>query len=87
MSTTFGVLKEYIEHNKLVDDDDDLLWYISENAFDPVFFRSMNRSKWLNSLGKYADDNIRVYALDNTSQGIKTIKDCKELLKKENKQL
>jgi hypothetical protein len=87
MSTTFGVLKENIEHTKLVDEDGDLLWYISQNAFDPVFFRSMNKSRWLNSLGKYADDNIRVYALDNSSQGIKTIKDCKELLKKENNKL
>jgi hypothetical protein len=85
MSTKFGVLKEYIEHTKLVDEDGDLLWYISENAFEPVFFRSMNRSRWLNSLGQYADDNIRVYALDNSQQGIYTINDCKELLEKENK--
>jgi len=85
MSTTFGVLKEYIEHDKLVDEDGDLLWYISENAFEPVFFRSMNRSRWLNSLGQSADDNIRVYALDNIQQDIYTIKDCKELLEKENK--
>jgi len=82
MSTTFGVLKEYIEHDKLVDQDGDLLWYISENAFEPVFFRSINNSRWLNSLGLYADDSIRVYALDNTHQGIRTIKDCKEILKK-----
>ena len=83
MSTTFGVLKEYIEHNKIVDEDGDLLWYISENVFEPVFFRSMRNSRWLNALGQHADDNIRVYALDNTQQGIYTIKDCKELLKKE----
>ena len=83
MSTTFGVLKQYVEHNKIVDEDGDLLWYISEDAFEPVFFRSMNRSRWLNVLGEHANDNIRVYALDNTQQGIYTIKDCKELLEKE----
>ena len=83
MSTTFGVLKEYVDHNKIVDEDSDLLWYISENAFEPVFFRSMRNSRWLNALGQYADDNIRVYALDNTQQGIYTIKDCKNLIQKE----
>ena len=83
MSTTFGVLKEYIEHDKLVDEDGDLLWYISEDAFEPVFFRSMRNSRWLSVLGQHADDTIRVYALDNTQQGVYTIKDCKELLKRE----
>jgi hypothetical protein len=83
MSTTFGVLKEYVEHNKIVDEDGVLLWYVSEDAFTPVFFRSMRNSRWLNVLGQYADDSVRVYALDNTQQGIYTIKDCKELLKKE----
>jgi hypothetical protein len=87
MSTTFGVLKQYIDHNKIVDEDGDLLWYISEDAFEPVFFRSMRNSRWLNVLGKHSDDNIRVYALDNTNQGIFTIKDCKELLEKQTKQL
>lgn len=83
MSTTFGVLKQYIDHDKIVDEDGDLLWYISENAFEPVFFRSMNRSRWLSALGQHADNNIRVYALDNSQQGVYTIKDCKELLEKE----
>ena len=83
MSTTFGVLKEYIEHSKIVDEDGDLLWYISENAFEPVFFRSMRNSRWLNALGKYADDTVRVYPSDNTAQGIYTIKDCKDLIEKE----
>jgi hypothetical protein len=83
MSTTFGVLKEYIEHDKIVDEDGELLWYISKDAFDEVFFRSMNRSRWLNPLGQHADDTIKVYALDNTQQGVFTIKDCKELLKRE----
>ncbi len=83
MSTTFGVLKEYVDHDKIVDENGDLLWYISEYAFEPIFFRSMRQSRWLNWAGAYMNDNTRVYALDNTHQGIYTIKDCKELLKKE----
>jgi hypothetical protein len=83
MSTTFGVLKKYVEHDKIVDEDGDILWYISEDAFEPMFFRSMYKSRWLHWSGQYADDNVRVYALDNTQQGIYTIKDCRELLEKE----
>jgi hypothetical protein len=83
MSTTFGILRIEIEHNKIVDEDGDLLEYISENIFEPVFFRSLNNSRWLTSFGPYLDENIKVYALDNTQQGIYTVKDCKELIKKE----
>jgi hypothetical protein len=88
MSTIFGVLKEYVDPSKIVDEDGELLWYISKNAFEPVFFRSMRQSRWLNWAGAkwsgaYMNDDTIVYALDNTRQGIYTIKDCKELLKKE----
>lgn len=83
MSTTFGILRIEIEHNKIVDEDGDLLEYISDNIFEPVFFRSLNNSRWLTSFGSYLDENIKVYALDNTQQGIYTVKDCKELIKKE----
>jgi hypothetical protein len=44
----------------------------------------MNNSRWLTHLGPYISDDIRVYALDNTQQGIFTIKDCKNLINKEN---
>ena len=84
MSTTFGILKLQIDHDKIVDNDGDLLEYISENIFEPVFFRSMNNSRWLTHLGPYISDDVKVYALDNTQQGIFTIKDCKNLINKEN---
>lgn len=84
MSTTFGILKLDIKHDKIVDKDGDLLEYISENIFEPVFFRSYNNSRWLTHLGPYISDDIKVYALDNTQQGIFTIKDCKNLLKQQN---
>jgi hypothetical protein len=83
MSTTFGILRIGIDHDKIVDEDGDLLEYISENIFEPVFFRSLKNSRWLTSFGPYLDSELKVYALDNTQQGIYTIKDCKELIKKE----
>ena len=83
MSTTFGILRTQVDHDKLVDDDGDLLEYISENIFEPVFFRSLNNSRWLTHFGPHLSDDIKVYALDNTQQGVYTIKDCKELLKRE----
>lgn len=82
MSTKFGILAENIEHSKLVDEDGDLHYYISTAIFEPVFFRGTN-SRWLTNFGKFLPDDMRVYALDNTQQGIFTIKDCKEFLNKE----
>lgn len=84
MSTTFGILNIKVEHEKLVDEDGDLLEYISSGIFEPVFFRG-NNSRWLKNWGELLDDDTKVYAIDNTQQGIFTIKDCKEFLKdKEN---
>jgi hypothetical protein len=82
MSTKFGILTEDIPHHKLVDADGDLEFYISKSIFEPIFFRGSN-SRWLNNLGEKLADETKVYALDNTQQGIYTIKDIKELLKKE----
>lgn len=79
MSTTFGILKIRVEHEKLVDQDGDLLEYISHGIFEPVFFRGTN-SRWLKNWAEQLDDNTKVYAIDNTQQGIFTIKDCKEFL-------
>jgi hypothetical protein len=79
MSTTFGILTEKVEHEKLVDEDGDLLFYISGSIFEPVFFRGTN-SRWLKNWAEQLDDSTKVYAIDNTQQGIFTIKDCKEFL-------
>ncbi len=80
MSTTFGILQIKVEHEKLIDEDGALLDYISREIFEPVFFRGRN-CVWLNNLAEHIDENTRVYPLDNTPQGIYTIKDCKEHLK------
>jgi hypothetical protein len=79
MSTTFGILIEQVDHDKLVDEDGELHFYISRTIFEPIFFRRAN-SRWFNN-GQYLADDLKVYALDNTQQGIYTIKDIKEFLK------
>jgi hypothetical protein len=43
----------------------------------------MDRSRWLSDLAKMLPDDTRVYALDNTQQGVFTIGDIKNLIKKE----
>ena len=82
MSTKFGIPLYPLADNILVDEDGCLQPYISENFFTNVFFRgNSNRCMWLNNWAENLDENTRVYPLDNTPQGIYTIKDCKEHLK------
>ena len=80
MSTKFGILTQNIEHDKLVDEDGDLLDYISRDIFEPIFFRGVN-TRWLTAVGEYLPDDMKVYALDNTQQGIFTIGDIKKFIK------
>ena len=80
MSTSFGILHVKVEHEKLIDQEGDLLEYISREIFEPVFLRGAN-SRWLKNWAELLDDDTKVYAIDNTQQGIFTIKDCKEFLK------
>jgi hypothetical protein len=86
MSTTFGILRDGIDHNKIVDDEGELLDYISENVFEPIWFRTMKNSRWLNAVGPYLIDDAKVYALDNSQQGIYTIGDIKEYMKKQDEE-
>ena len=84
MSTTFGILTQYVEHEKVVDEDGNLLWYISHNMpFEPVWFRGVN-SRWLNNCAKFLPDETKVYAIDNKPQGIFTIGDIKKCMKDNN---
>ena len=84
MSTTFGIPQRQVELNKLVDEDGNLHDYIDTSFFDKVFFRSMNNSRWLNPLADKLPNDMLVFPLDNTRQGIQTIRDIKHLLKVEN---
>jgi hypothetical protein len=84
MSTTFGIPQRRIDLDKLVDNDGELYDYIDTSFFEKVFFRSMHNSRWLNQLAELLPDDTRVFPLDNSAQGIYTIDDIKEYLKKEN---
>jgi len=79
MSTTFGIPKEPIEIE--LGDADGIYYYINPDIFEKVFFRTMNNSRWLNDLAKSLPDETKVYALDNTQQGVYTIGDIKQLMK------
>jgi hypothetical protein len=83
MSTTFGIPQRQVELSKLVDEDNELYDYIDTSFFEKVFFRSMNNSRWMNSLANRLPNDTRVFPLDNTAQGIYTIEDIKKFLKQE----
>jgi hypothetical protein len=86
MSTTFGIpikhrdieVNEYDEMVRLMDDDG----YYDE-SFTEVWFRSMGNCRWLNPLGELLPDDTKVYALDNTQQGVYTIGDIKKIMAKQ----
>ncbi len=80
MSTTFGILKidkkiELINGEMPFDKDGNSDW--NEEDFIPVAFRS-NTIYWINELGPFLPDNLKVYPLDNTAQGIYFISDIKK---------
>jgi hypothetical protein len=79
MSTTFGIPKEPIDIE--LGDADGIYYYINPDIFEKVFFRTMNNSRWLNDLAKSLPDETKVYALDNTQQGVYTISDIKQLMR------
>lgn len=83
MSTTFGIpidkrnidINEYDEIFKHIDDE--------EEAFTEVWYRSMGNCRWLNPLGELLPDDTKVYALDNSQQGVYTIGDIKKMMDKQ----
>jgi len=79
MSTTFGIPKEPIDIE--LGDADGIYYYINPDIFEKVFFRTMNNSRWLNDLAKSLPNETKVYALDNSQQGVYTIGDIKQLMK------
>lgn len=80
MSTTFGIPERKVDLNKLVDEDGELLDYISHDFFERVWFRSMRRSRWLTPIAELLPDDTRVFALDNSQQDIYTIGDIKKFM-------
>ena len=77
MSTTFGIPLRIIDDRVLTDEEGDLEDYIDTSFFTPIWFRSVGNCRWLNPLGERLPDETKVYALDNTAQGIRTIGDIK----------
>ena len=80
MSTTFGVLKL---GQKIVDanDFDELKEKIVEVAFRYNIGNGVTSIVWKNDLAEFLPDDTKVIALDNTVQGVFTIKDLKALIK------
>jgi hypothetical protein len=83
MSTTFGIpidkrnieINEYDEIFKHIDDENE--------SFTEVWYRSRGNCHWLNPLGELLSDDTKVYALDNTQQGVYTIGDIKKIMAKQ----
>ena len=81
MSTTFGIFKKEhlledcgINPTKCFLDDD----------FIEVAFRSSHGIRWKNELAPYLSNDIKVYPLNNTAQGIYTIGDIKKEINQNN---
>lgn len=81
MSTTFGIPREPIDIE--LGDEDGVFYYINREIFEEVWFRGMGMSRWLSNIAKSLPDDTRVYALDNTQQGVFTIGDIKKQMKDE----
>ena len=77
MSTLFGI--PIREVNIELGDEHGVFDYISEDFFQDVAFRN-NRGKisWIMALADELPDDTKVYALDNSQQGIYTIGDIKK---------
>jgi hypothetical protein len=75
MSTTFGIPRKPIDIE--LGDEDGVFYYIDTDIFEEVWFRGMGRSRWLSDIAKSLPDDTRVYALDNSQQGVFTIGDIK----------
>jgi hypothetical protein len=76
MSTIFGIPKREVDIE--LGDENGIFDYINEDFFIDVAFRE-NGGKmiWLNLIDRVLPNSIKVYALDNSQQGIYTIGDIK----------
>jgi hypothetical protein len=81
MSTTFGIPKKPI--NIELGDENGVYEHINSEIFKKVWFRTMKNSRWLSDSAKLLPDDTRVYALDNSQQGIFTIGDIKKSMEED----
>lgn len=78
MSTTFGILKNNV--NPPIDDED---YTLDEESYIEVAFRGNRHPiRFTNELAQYLGDDIKVYPLDNSAQGIYTIGDIKNQIER-----
>ena len=79
MSTTFGIYSPDEDCPVVLHENGDPDWSVHEKyEFIKVAFRNNHGTmRWTNPLGSFLPDYLPVYALDNSNQGIKTIKDVK----------
>ena len=84
MSTTFGVNTTGFKDFELVDDE--VPYWLNKDIFEEVAFRSSNGIRFTNPLGVGLSDDTKVYALNNTQQGIFTIGDIKKEILEQSKQ-
>lgn len=80
MSTIFGIHREN-KRITLVDEQLPEEYWEKMDEFINVAFRSDSLS-WMNEVAKFLPDEISVYPLDNSAQGIYTIGDIKNKIKK-----
>ena len=82
MSTTFGVYIKDINITLVNDDlpefDDEGNIIDIEDDFVEVFYRGMGYCRFKSDLAIFLPEDLKVYPLDNTAQGIYTIGDCKK---------
>jgi len=83
MSTIFGILKKGLEHDKIIDENGEIYPYIDKDyCFKNVYYRGDN-SYWIHGMASFILDEIKVYPLDNSAQGIYTIGDCHKALEEQ----
>jgi hypothetical protein len=80
MSTKFGIPKREVDIQ--LGDESGIFDYISEDFFEPAAFRdNSGKLHWYKSFYESLPNDLRVYALDNSQQGIYTIGDIKNEMK------
>lgn len=83
MSTTFGINTSNFNDFEL-DEFGDIPEWLNPDIFKEVAFRS-NGIRWKNDMAKFLPDETKVYALDNSAQGIFTIGDIKKEILEQSK--
>ena len=81
MSTLFGIPIREVDIE--LGDENGIFDYISEDFFQDVALRSnSDKFRWIMALADELPETTRVYALDNSHQGIYTIRDIKNEIEK-----